>query len=134
MSSWELFIPGEPVARAEKRVTFYRNGRPIGGLADKPKQKDYKAFVKSLIALNKPEELLSGALSVSLSIGRSKPKSVPKKQKFPITKPDLTNYIKLFEDCLKGLVIRDDAQIVEMTATKHYTDSPGVKCEISVLE
>lgn len=39
----------------------------------------------------------------------------------PCTRPDIDNYQKLAFDSINGLIIRDDAQIVCVVVTKHYT-------------
>jgi Holliday junction resolvase RusA-like endonuclease len=43
---------------------------------------------------------------------------------FPYTRPDRTNYLKFIEDCLNGIVISDDAQIVAGPVTKIYSETP----------
>lgn len=133
---WSLFVPGEPLARAEKRTTFIKSGRTIHGIGDKPEQKAYKVYVKDQIALSRPQRLLDGALALCLTIYRTKPKSAPKSRIWPITKPDLTNYQKLAEDCLKSLVIVDDALVVQAYIEKRYADEenpPGISFEVEEL-
>ena len=41
-----------------------------------------------------------------------------------IVRPDCTNMQKFYEDCLKGIVIADDSQVVESIARKRYSDHP----------
>ncbi len=53
---------------------------------------------------------------------RSKPKSHGKRDLFPVTRPDLSNYVKLVEDALNGLLWVDDSQIVISTLRKMYAD------------
>jgi Holliday junction resolvase RusA-like endonuclease len=43
---------------------------------------------------------------------------------FPATRPDRTNYLKFIEDCLNGIVIDDDAQIVDGPIRKIYGEHP----------
>ena len=50
----------------------------------------------------------------------------------PISKPDLSNYIKGIEDALDGLVLRNDSQIVQYGQMgKWYGEMPRV--EVLVL-
>ena len=42
---------------------------------------------------------------------------------FHIVKPDIDNLVKFVCDSLNGVCYRDDSQIVELKAEKHYTDS-----------
>lgn len=61
-------------------------------------------------------------------------KRVKKKEKFHIKRPDLTNLVKLAEDCLSGIVFHDDRQVVESKARKELGE-PGTLIEVfSVLE
>lgn len=41
-----------------------------------------------------------------------------------IKKPDTSNCTKFLEDTLKGIVIEDDSQVVEIIAKKIYSDIP----------
>jgi Holliday junction resolvase RusA-like endonuclease len=43
-------------------------------------------------------------------------------------KVDVTNLVKFTEDCLKGVVIIDDCQVIEFSARKKY----GKKCSIII--
>lgn len=42
----------------------------------------------------------------------------------PIGTPDRTNCAKLLEDCLQGIVFKNDSQIVEGKICKHYAENP----------
>jgi Holliday junction resolvase RusA-like endonuclease len=50
---------------------------------------------------------------------------------FPTVKPDTTKLVRAAEDALTGVLWRDDAQIVEQTASKHY--GTPERCEITVV-
>lgn len=45
-------------------------------------------------------------------------------------KPDLDNLIKNLLDSLNGILYRDDAQIYEIRARKHYTEKGRITLEI----
>lgn len=45
-----------------------------------------------------------------------------------VSRPDLTNCTKLHEDCLKGIVIKDDSLVVETFSEKRY----GTKCQVII--
>ncbi len=136
---WTCFIPGEPAARAEKRVTYRtKDHRVISKLADKPHVASYKSFVREFIATRGPKTLLDGPLALTIWVYRQKPKSASKKRLYPITKPDWTNYAKLVEDCLKSLVIVDDALVVTATVEKRFAVEghikPGVYIAVRELD
>ena len=49
----------------------------------------------------------------------------------PTKRPDIDNVLKAVADALNGLAYVDDAQIVEMTASKRYDAVEGILVEIS---
>lgn len=50
----------------------------------------------------------------------------------PSKRPDRTNILKLYEDCLNGIVIEDDGQIVDGPVRKIYGEMP--KTVIKIIE
>lgn len=78
---------------------------------------------------------LDGPVGLATHFTVAKPKSAPKRRRtFPTTRPDLSHYVRAIEDALQSAgVYRDDSQIVDLSATKHYPgehaqslDVPGV--------
>jgi Holliday junction resolvase RusA-like endonuclease len=51
---------------------------------------------------------------------------------YPVVKPDATKVIRSTEDALKGILWRDDSQIVTQAATKRYGTQAG--CLIRVVQ
>jgi Holliday junction resolvase RusA-like endonuclease len=58
---------------------------------------------------------------------------LPKRLVQHIKKPDLDNFVKAVKDALKGLVYRDDSQIVRLAASKDYGDPLRVEIRIEEL-
>lgn len=50
-----------------------------------------------------------------------------------IKRPDVTNLQKFIEDCIKGIVIEDDAQVVEVNARKIYSETPKTILKIEFI-
>jgi Holliday junction resolvase RusA-like endonuclease len=77
--------------------------------------------------------LLSGPLRVDIEVRMQVPVSKPRKWQAqalsgvirPTKKPDIDNVAK-FIDALNLIVWSDDAQIVELTARKFYSESPAL--------
>lgn len=111
----ELVVYGEPVPAARPR--FNRSGHAYDPL----KSRAYKQYV-SLEASKQYQGDLIGKkpLSVHIAIYR------------PIVKPDTSNYVKLIEDALTGVIWKDDNCIVDLTASKYYSDDPRI--EVTVTE
>lgn len=136
----KIIIDGIPVPQLRPRAT--RMGKGIR-MYDPKKVKDYKNYVGFEAKKqwgNAP--VLDKALSMHLVIYRQIPKSTSKKKSTqmndgkirPIVKPDISNYIKLIEDALNGVVYKDDSQIVELEAKKFYSNNPRVEIQVKELK
>lgn len=88
-----------------------------------------------LAAVHRDRFPLTGPVGLHAHFTVAKPKSAPKRRRtFPITRPDLSHYLRAAEDALQAAgVYLDDAQIVDEHQTKHYPgehaqalDVPGV--------
>lgn len=77
---------------------------------------------------------LEGALSISATVRRRKPKSAPKRVIHPVTRPDLDNYLKLLLDALNSIVFIDDSQIVSIKIVKIFHHIPGISLSIEEME
>jgi Holliday junction resolvase RusA-like endonuclease len=82
-------------------------------------------------------QLYGGALALHIHFHITRPKGHygarglrPAAPKHPTTRPDLTKLCRPLEDALKGIVWRDDAQIVEQHIYKHYGEP--ARAEIKV--
>jgi len=64
------------------------------------------------------------------------PKPKHPQYRYMVTKPDLDNLAYAVTNALKGVVYKDDSQVVQMTAVKTYTNGfePHTAIKISTLE
>jgi Holliday junction resolvase RusA-like endonuclease len=142
--SLTLELAGDPIARAEPRIVRFGNR---AGLADSPVTKKGKAdWLSVWIAAGSPR-LIDGPIELRLLIVVDRPKShfgtganahtlKPTAPRFPETKPDVSNVLKLAEDALKSRAFRDDSQIVCGDFTKRYAtdgEHPFTRVELGVL-
>ncbi len=51
-----------------------------------------------------------------------------------MVKPDVDNVLKFFLDVLNTIVLKDDAQVVEVHARKIYSTKPGVHMRVIPIE
>lgn len=132
-------VYGEPVAQGRPRFTT------IGGHVrafDPQKSYNYKQLVRIEALKVKPQELLQKAIRLEIRACRSIPKSFSKKRQIlaaqgdirPTTKPDIDNIVKGIKDALKGVIWRDDSQVVEVIASKWYSNEPRVEIDIEGCE
>lgn len=134
----KLTIPIEPVEQARPRAT--RMGAGIR-MYDLSKVSRYKRAIAKRARLLYTGEPLDGPLKVHLKFYRHIQKSISKKEHAlrasgahrPTVKPDVDNYIKSTLDGLNGLLWADDNQIVDLVASKFYSDRPRVEIEVEEL-
>ncbi|WP_337032468.1 RusA family crossover junction endodeoxyribonuclease [Paenibacillus illinoisensis] len=131
----QFTVYGNPVAQGRPKFSSQ------GGFTrayDPKNSKDYKDYVRLAAAEHAPAALLEGPLGMVLTVYRSTPKSFSKKkaaqaeagQIRPITKPDVDNYLKGVKDALKGVIWKDDSQVVEVFAQKRYSARPRIEVKI----
>jgi len=81
----------------------------------------------------KPDMLIEGPKGVGIHVFRQRPKTLPKRIKWPVTKPDVDNYAKLVFDAFNGFIWPDDKEVVWLEATKAFCDDRGPRVEIVVF-
>lgn len=124
---------GDAVPQGRPRA--FRRGQFIG-FYDPKESKSWKETVKwqaiQFKIHHKIDKLLETPLIMSLQFYLQRPRSLPKKVIYHTKKPDLDNLIKGIKDALKGIIYRDDSQIIHLIASKDYGSTPRV--EISIKE
>lgn len=65
--------------------------------------------------------IMSGAVRLTIAFYLPRPKSLAKNVTAHTKKPDCSKLLRSTEDALTGVVYRDDAQIIEIHASKAYT-------------
>lgn len=131
-------VYGEPVAQGRPKFST------AGGFVkayDPAKSRNYKDYVRLAAAEHAPASLLEGPIGMMLTIYRSMPKSFSKRKAAaaeagelrPTTKPDVDNYLKGVKDALKGVIWKDDSQVVEVFVQKRYSSRPRIEVKIKDL-
>lgn len=135
----EFTIPGKVQPQERPRFSKW-------GTYDAPKSKAYKEYVKSVAHINKPPELLKGALIVELDVYIEAPEKFKKELKRPkkdglyvcdlrpthLMDPD--NLAKGLLDGMTGIIWKDDGQIVELVVRKFYGLEPRAVVRIISLQ
>lgn len=132
-----LVVPGEPIAQGRPRFSA-KNG--IARAYDPRKSREYKDYVRTMAKSIGIQSPLTGPLYMTVNVYRSIPRSWTLKKQTqadigaikPTLKPDVDNYVKGIKDALNGVVYVDDAQVVVLEISKHYSFEPRV--EITVRE
>lgn len=93
-------------------------------------QEKYKLCARFYVKEQYEDDPITDYVIVHLKFFFAIPKSFSKKKRalalshkiFP-TKSDCTNLQKLYEDCLKGIVIEDDRNVIKISSEKLYAES-----------
>lgn len=129
----ELIIYGNP--RPQLRPRFVRRGKFVGTY-DPPESGNWKESIRWQ-AIQQKVEILEGALFLDVWFWLQRPKSLPKKVKHAIKKPDLDNLVKAVKDALEGICYKNDSQFIDEFPHKRYAvgnEKPRVEIEIRKIE
>lgn len=136
-------VYGEPVAQGRPRASKRNTGKRKIVMHDPQKSKDFKHYVALVASQHKPNQLITGPVSMDIRVFRPMTKKISdsKKQKEcaekgilrPTTKPDVDNYSKGIKDALNNLIYKDDSQVVELKVCKFYSENPRVEIIITEL-
>ena len=136
-----FFVPGKPATQGSKRA-FWRPGMKRAGLKDDcernlPWRTDVKDAARQMLKNMCLPDLsgYEGPVKMEITFFLLRPKAhfgsgknaailKPTAPESPTKKPDMTKLVRPVEDSLKGLVWRDDSQIVETLARKVYCSEP----------
>jgi len=135
----QLFLGGKVVAKGRARTATRKRSAAKGGGTwiahiTPPATENYEKAIKAevLRILRAP---LSGPLWVKVIFYIAPPRSWSKKAQaaavgtYVVSKPDLDNYVKIF-DGLNEVAWHDDSQIVKLQAVKKYSEAPGMALQI----
>ena len=138
VESFYLWIPGEPVGKAERTAGKRRH------LTSETRA--YMQIVQEVWAYNgRPEGRSGSPIDFVLTAYYKRPKDHYRvggelsvkglREDIPLRKPDITNVVKLVEDALNGLAWKDDAHVFAQTNRKHWATpghvDPGVALTVS---
>ena len=116
-------VPGTPRPQGSMRA-FRKRGKTIV-TSDNRKLKPWRKQVAeyAMIAMHSHgKTCMQGPVDVLLKFYFARPKSVSVMKRPVMTvKPDIDKLIRSVCDSMTGVVYRDDAQVVKVTALKQYT-------------
>ena len=132
-------VPGEAVGKGRPRVST------IGGHA-RMFTPTKTANYETLIAMAAQQamagrELIGGPVLVEMKIMVSVAASWSKKKTaealagdvMPTKKPDADNVLKAICDGINGIVFKDDVQVVNVSLSKRFSETPGVSVRVVPL-
>lgn len=134
-------VDGKPTGKGRPRVAM-RGKHPhvyTPETTRKYEQKVREAFLAEYPDFEPTEHAVELDITASMPI----PKSWPKSKKHaaqngkiePLSKPDLSNILKIIEDGLNGVAYKDDSQVTVIYGEKEYRGGePSVLVRISYWE
>ena len=142
MLSFELH--GEPVGwqRTGLRVVTPRGKKPFATVYTPAETRAYeRALGMAAKVAMRGREPLSGPLRLAVTAFMPIPRSWSQKKRDaalagtvrPVVKPDWDNLGKM-TDALKGIVWRDDTQVVDGRVIKIYAERPRLRVEVALCE
>lgn len=133
-------VPGKPIGKGRPRVST------IAGHARMFTPKE-TANYESLIAVSAQQamndrELFAGPVLMELRIlvpvaaswSKKKTAQALAGEVMPTKKPDADNVLKAICDGINGIVFKDDVQVVNVSLSKRFSETPGVHVRIVPLE
>jgi len=135
-------VYGVPVAQARAgRRHFIAGGRACSQAYDPGKSKSWKQDVKAQViaqmVADKRGAMLAavhkGPVVLDLFFYMPRPVSLPQKYRHHIKKPDRDNLEKSVKDALKGILWKDDSQVVDGRTRKVYGDRVCVVIAVRMI-
>lgn len=114
---------GVPIPKGSMRAVQGPHQRFPIVKADNSRTRPWQALITDA-AHQTGTETFPCPVVVRLRFTMPRPKSRPKRDRWPDRKPDLDKLIRAALDGLKGPVYRDDAQVVRVEAEKVYVGYP----------
>jgi len=131
----EIFVPGIPRPGGSKRVWKNKYTGKFNTVDAGKYTKEWRAVVSHFAnEAMRNKELLTGAVELNIEFYFARPKShygtgrnslklKPSAPEHHTQKPDRTKLLRSTEDALKGIVWRDDSQVIGGDVRKDWTDT-----------
>ena len=141
-----ICIPGIPKPGGSKKSFPHSKTGKIVTIDACKMNKDWRNTVSIYAKQAYKEKPLSGPLKLKIVFLMPRPKNHYKKVKgfgtklkddaplYHTIRPDITKLIRSLEDALTGIIWNDDAQIVNQSSTKIYSNVPGVMVYVSIVK
>jgi crossover junction endodeoxyribonuclease RusA len=120
MSQFTFFVPGIPAPKGSTKAFLNKwTGRVIVTADNREPQKAWQSTVSAQASEVVPSPL-AGGVEVKMVFILPRPKSLPKKIKEHLKKPDIDKLARTVLDGLTGIAFADDSEVVGMEVIKRY--------------
>ena len=118
-NSVRFTVYGDPLPKGSVRA-FLIKGRPVLTSATRG-LKEWEHRIAAAGQTKANGVLMTGPVHLRIAFYLTRPASLPKKTREHIKRPDLDKLVRGATDALTGAIWKDDAQLVSIIASKHYT-------------
>jgi len=128
-------VAGVPAPQGSKNA--YRRGNKVVLVESSKKVKPWRAAVANAatIAYLRTEPI-DGPVSVEVEFILPRPKSLLKRVKHMVKRPDIDKLLRSTNDALTGIAYQDDSRIVSISAVKRYArpdEFPGAVIKVEEM-
>jgi crossover junction endodeoxyribonuclease RusA len=118
-----------PIRRKDGRLgVAVREGKPGGPY------EEWRRRVETIVQeVARQTEPIGGPVVAKMEFLLPRPKSAPKSRVFPDVRPDADKLARCILDSVSGVLIQDDAQVVELSVRKLYTEN-APRAEVWLME
>lgn len=122
-----------PTITAQQKGVKIINGHPW--FYEKPEVKRVRQTLEWAMKKYVPDEPLQGPVHLTVHWGIVTKDKMKLRKRYKDTRPDLDNMLKLLQDCLTEMkFFKDDAQVVELNATKVWSEQGFIEINIRELK
>ena len=133
VTEFSVFVRGIPAPQGSKRA--FKVGDKAVVVDVNPKSlKDWRSAINFVLQDKWEGPPLEGAVQVTLLFFLLRPKSVSeKKRPYPSVKPDIDKLCRAALDAMTGIVYGDDAQVIDVCASKQYSTESGLQIRVRAI-
>lgn len=125
-------VLGEPIPQGSMKA-FARRGAPPIVTSDNPRLKAWRELASWMAqnAMRACGDVMTGPVSVRTDFFLPRPRA-RRRATAHTTRPDLDKLCRAINDACTGVVWQDDAQVVELVASKRYADDDDIGAVVRV--
>ncbi len=122
MTKIKVMMAGVPQGSHSAFIVKTKSGMNRAVITDKKKQSlnEERVAIAEEYAKANGKRYATEGISLDITFGFIKPKSIPKKVTLKTKKPDIDKLLRAVLDGLTGVAYNDDSQVIEVKAKKIY--------------
>lgn len=129
----DFFVPGIPAPKGSTKAFLNKWTHRVVVMADnREPQKAWQSTV-SLAARSAVATPIVDGVSIDMTFIMPRPKTLPKKIREHLKKPDIDKLVRAVLDGLTGIAFKDDSEVTGILARKKYLEfGESTGCQIKI--